>query len=100
MPAVTYMVQCADGTLYTGWTNDLAARLEAHNRGLGAKYTRGRGPVTLVYAEEHPDKPSAQAREYAIKQLPRAEKIALSSRWLTAGNGCLAVSGGKDDGQA
>ena len=98
MPAVTYMLECADGTLYTGWTNDLAARLEAHNRGTGAKYTRGRGPVRLVYLEEQPDKCTAQAREYAIKKLPRAKKIALSSGWLAAGNGYPVAKSEKDNG--
>ena len=51
MRAYTYILRCADGTLYCGWTNDLTARLAAHNSGRGAKYTRGRGPVTLAYSE-------------------------------------------------
>lgn len=72
--AYTYMVRCADGTLYTGWTNDLTKRLQAHNAGKGAKYTASRRPVELVYAEEHPDKITAMQREYAIKQLTRKEK--------------------------
>lgn len=72
--AYTYMVRCADGTLYTGWTNDLEKRLQAHNAGKGAKYTASRRPVELVYTEEHPDKITAMQREYAIKQLTRKEK--------------------------
>lgn len=77
MKSFTYIVRCADGTLYTGWTNDLAKRLKAHNSGKGAKYTASRRPVELVYAEEHPDKIAAMQREYAIKQMTRAEKEAL-----------------------
>ncbi len=75
--AYTYIVRCADGTLYTGWTNDLPKRLAAHNDGKGAKYTAARRPVKLVYAEKHADKIAAMQREYAIKQLTRAEKEAL-----------------------
>ncbi len=73
----TYIVQCADGTLYTGWTNDLAKRLAAHNAGKGAKYTRSRLPVVLVYAEAQPDKISAMRREYRIKRMTREEKLLL-----------------------
>ena len=68
------MLRCADGTLYTGWTNDIQKRIEAHNSGKGAKYTRARLPVELVYTEEFDDKNEAQKREYAIKQLSRAKK--------------------------
>lgn len=75
----TYIIECSDGSLYTGWTNDLTSRLAAHNQGTGAKYTRGRGPVRLVYYEEYLDKKAAQEREYAIKQLTRQQKIALIS---------------------
>jgi len=74
-----YMVKCADGTYYTGWTNDLENRLAAHNAGTGARYTRGRGPVRLVYKEECEDKQSAQRREWAIKKLTRAQKEQLVS---------------------
>ncbi|MBP2666429.1 MAG: hypothetical protein H6Q76_1409 [Firmicutes bacterium] len=74
-----YMVECADGTYYTGWTNDLENRLAAHNAGTGARYTRGRGPVRLVYKEECEDKQSAQRREWAIKKLTRAQKEQLVS---------------------
>lgn len=76
-----YMVQCRDGTLYTGWTTNLAKRVAAHSAGRGAKYTRGRAPVRLVYAEQHAEKGAALRREAAIKALPRAEKLALAARW-------------------
>ena len=72
-----YLLRCADGTLYTGFTNDLARRLTAHNAGKGAKYTRSRLPVDLVYWENFPNKSSALRREYAIKRLPRGQKLAL-----------------------
>ncbi|PRR78943.1 GIY-YIG nuclease superfamily protein [Clostridium liquoris] len=72
-----YILECADKTLYTGWTNDLEKRIETHSKGKGAKYTRGRLPVTLVYYEEFQDKILAQKREYAIKQMPRRDKIKL-----------------------
>ena len=74
-----YMVECADGSYYTGWTNDLENRLAAHNAGTGARYTRGRGPVRLVYKEECEDKQSAQRREWTIKKLTRAQKEQLVS---------------------
>ena len=70
----TYILKCRDGTLYTGWTNDLEKRLKAHNAGLGAKYTRSRTPVELVYYETFKTKVEAQKREYAIKKMTRAEK--------------------------
>ena len=72
-----YILECADGTLYTGWTNNLEKRLEVHNKGKGAKYTRARLPVKLVYNEEFEDKISAQKREYAIKKLKRSDKLKL-----------------------
>lgn len=74
---VTYILRCADGTLYTGWTNDLNRRLLAHNAGTGAKYTRPRRPVTLVYQEQFPSKQEAMRREWEIKQLTRAQKLLL-----------------------
>ena len=77
MPAYVYMLRCADGSLYTGWTNDMVKRLKAHQSGQGAKYTRSRGPVELVYCEELTDKSEALKREYAIKQLKRKEKLEL-----------------------
>lgn len=73
----TYILECADGTLYTGWTNDLDKRLAAHNSGKGGKYTRSRLPVTLVYRECHETKEEAMQREWAIKQLTRSQKLAL-----------------------
>ena len=69
-----YMVRCQGGALYTGWTSDLPRRLAAHQSGRGAKYTRGRVPVALVYREACPDKSAALRREYAVKQLTREEK--------------------------
>ena len=73
----TYIVKCSDETLYTGWTNNLKKRLEAHNSGKGAKYTKNRRPVELVYFEEYDTKQEAMKREYAIKQLTRKEKLSL-----------------------
>ena len=69
-----YIVQCADGTYYTGWTVDIEKRLIQHNKGLGARYTRTRLPVKVVYIEEQPDKVTAMKRERAIKALPRKKK--------------------------
>ena len=80
--AVVYILQCADGTLYTGWTTDLERRLRAHNSGQGAKYTRGRRPVSLVYHEEQPTRSAAQKREAALRSLSRADKLKLiEGRW-------------------
>lgn len=73
----TYMVKCNDGTLYTGYTTDLDKRIKTHNKGLGAKYTRGRLPVRLVYFESFTNKSQAMKREYSIKQLSRREKLQL-----------------------
>ncbi len=75
----TYILECADGTLYTGWTNNLPNRIKVHNAGKGAKYTRTRLPVKLVYAEEHEEQCEAMRREYIIKQMTRTEKLALIS---------------------
>ncbi len=75
--AFVYMLRCADGTLYTGWTNDLEKRVKAHNDGRGAKYTHARRPVTLVYSETLPTKAAALRREAAVKKLSRAQKLAL-----------------------
>lgn len=72
-----YILRCRDDTLYTGMTDDVDRRLEAHNAGKGAKYTRGRGPVTVVYREQCDDKSTALKREHAIKTLTRAQKLAL-----------------------
>lgn len=73
----TYMVRCSDGTLYTGWTNDLQKRIEVHNSGNGAKYTRARLPVELVYYEKFQTKEEAMSREYHIKRLSREQKSKL-----------------------
>ena len=81
MAAFVYMLRCKDGSLYTGWTNDLAHRLAMHSSGRGAKYTRGRGPLELVYSEELPDKEAALRRECAIKKLRREQKLALLQTW-------------------
>jgi len=67
-------VQCADGTLYTGWAVDPEKRVAVHNKGRGAKYTKMRLPVRLVYVEEQPDRTSAMKRERAIKRMTRSEK--------------------------
>jgi len=80
--AVVYILECADGTLYTGWTTDLERRLRAHNSGRGARYTRGRRPVRLAYREEQSDRSAAQRREAAIRRLSRADKLKLvEGRW-------------------
>lgn len=73
----TYILKCSDGTLYTGWTNDMEKRLAAHNAGRGAKYTKSRRPVELVYLEEFDTKEEAMKREHVIKQLSRQEKLEL-----------------------
>ena len=75
-----YIVQCADDTLYTGWTTDLDARIVAHNSGAGAKYTRGRGPVRLIYSETVETLGEALKRENRIKKLNRAGKLKLVQR--------------------
>lgn len=72
-----YILECADGTLYTGWTNDLTARLAAHNSGRGAKYTRGRAPVKLAFSEVFDDRSEALGYEAALKKLTRTEKLNL-----------------------
>lgn len=74
-----YMLQCADGSLYTGIALQLQRRIEQHNSGKGARYTRGRGPVLLVYQESCSDKSAALKRELAIKALPRDKKLLLAA---------------------
>ena len=76
-----YILSCSDITLYTGWTNDLERRINVHSSGKGAKYTRGRLPVKLVYFEKFNDKKLAMKREYAIKRLSREEKLKLIKDW-------------------
>lgn len=73
----TYIVECKDGSLYTGWTTDLKRRISAHNAGTGAKYTKTRRPVRLIYWEEFETKQEAMRREYAIKHMSRPEKLKL-----------------------
>ena len=73
----TYILKCSDGSLYTGWTNHLEERIRAHNEGRGAKYTRSRRPVELIYYEMMETKEEAMRREYAIKRLDRQQKLEL-----------------------
>ena len=79
MSYYVYLLRCRDGTLYTGYTDDPERRLRVHNAGKGAKYTRSRLPVELVYQEQCPDKSAALRREREIKRMRRAEKLALLS---------------------
>lgn len=79
-----YILECADGTLYTGITNDLNKRLAAHNDGTASKYTRSRLPVRVVFCEAHPDRASASRREITIKRLPRNEKLQLIDSFSTS----------------
>lgn len=78
-----YILRCSDDSLYTGWTNNLEKRIKAHSNGKGAKYTKARLPVELVYFEEFEDKIEAMRREYAIKKLTRKEKLLLIKKPLT-----------------
>lgn len=77
MTCFCYILECSDGTYYTGWTIDIDRRVSQHNEGKGAKYTKTRRPVKLVYVESLPDKIAALKRERAIKALPRKKKIQL-----------------------
>lgn len=77
----TYIVKCSDETYYTGWTNNLEKRIQTHNAGKGAKYTKVRRPVELVYYEEFATKEEAMQREYAIKQLKKCKKEELILNW-------------------
>lgn len=74
MTCYTYILECKDGSLYTGWTNNIHKRLKAHNNGTASKYTRARLPVVLKYYEEHFDKSCAMKRECEIKQMSRKQK--------------------------
>lgn len=76
-PNYTYIVRCADGSLYTGWTNHIEERIRAHNEGRGAKYTRSRRPVELVYLKTFTTKEQAMSCEFHIKKLTRQQKMAL-----------------------
>jgi len=77
MPSYCYILECADGTFYTGWTTDPERRVKEHNAGYGARYTRTRRPVKLAYVEPQPDKITAMKRERAIKVMARSRKIKL-----------------------
>jgi putative endonuclease len=77
MACYCYILECADGTFYTGWTTDPERRLRQHNLGRGAKYTRTRRPVHMVYLEELPDRAAAMRREIRIKQMSRERKVQL-----------------------
>ena len=79
MPHFCYIVECADGTYYTGWAVDPERRVATHNKGRGAKYTKTRLPVQLVYVEEQPDLSTALKRDIAIKKMERSRKIKLIS---------------------
>ncbi len=83
MSAYVYILQCSDGSLYTGWTDNLPKRLMAHQNGKGAKYTKGRRPVKLVYSENLPDKSSALKREWFIKKLSRKDKLILCESFIS-----------------
>lgn len=74
----TYMLRCGDGSIYTGWTNDIRRRLEDHRNGTGAKYTRGRGPLELIYLEVSNSRQEAMQLECTIKKLKKIEKLALA----------------------
>jgi putative endonuclease len=93
-----YMLECADGTYYTGWTTDPERRLVEHNAGRGSRYTRSRLPAKLVYIEKQPDRSAAMQREFTIKRLPRAKKSALA-KTTTASMLKHQSPRGKDDQQ-
>ena len=82
MSCYCYILECADGTYYTGWTTDPERRVKQHNKGIGARYTKTRRPVRLVYLEEQPDKISALKRELAIKKLKRGQKSKLVEGYI------------------
>ncbi len=79
MSCFCYILECADGTYYTGWTTDPERRLSQHNRGIGSRYTRSRRPVKLVYLEPQADRRTAMKRERAIKKMARTQKQKLFS---------------------
>jgi putative endonuclease len=81
VPSYVYIICCRDGTFYTGWTNDLEKRMNAHNEGKGGRYTRTRRPVDLVYSEKCADKSEALRREREIKKMPRAAKRRLTEEF-------------------
>jgi putative endonuclease len=81
MSCYCYILQCADGTFYTGWTTDPERRVAQHNKGIGAKYTSTRRPVKLVYLETHPNRTVAMKRELAIKKMKRVQKSKLVEKY-------------------
>ena len=83
MSCYCYILECSDGTFYTGWTNDPERRVAQHNKGKGARYTKTRRPVRLVYLEEQTDKIAALKRELQIKKLKREQKLKLIGRTKT-----------------
>ena len=86
---ITYMLECADGSIYTGVTNNLDKRIDAHNNGTGAKYTKGRRPVRLIFKEFYPDRSTAQSRETQLKQLSKKQKLMLISKSARQYQSCL-----------
>ncbi|MBK8524297.1 MAG: GIY-YIG nuclease family protein [Betaproteobacteria bacterium] len=89
-PWFLYLIECADGSIYTGITVDVTARYEAHCNGTGARYTRSHVPVKLLGFEAHPDRSSASKAEYRIKQLTAAEKRTLAAELLPAGQSSVS----------
>ena len=82
MNCYCYILQCADGTFYTGWTTDPERRVSQHNKGIGAKYTSTRRPVKLVYLETYPNRTEAMRRELAIKKMNRGQKSKLMEKYV------------------
>jgi putative endonuclease len=87
MSCYCYILQCADGTFYTGWTTDPERRVARHNKGVGAKYTSTRRPVKLVYLETHPNRTEAMKRELAIKKMKRVQKSKLVEGYIRDNRG-------------
>ncbi len=87
-----YLLHCGDGTFYAGWTNNLSKRLQAHRAGSGAKYTRGRGPISLAWAKGYPSRHEAMAQEAALKKMTHAEKAELAKEY---GAGYYSFSNGR-----
>jgi putative endonuclease len=94
----TYLVQCADGSYYAGWTTALEARVRAHNEGRGARYTRGRRPVRLVYWEFQPTRSAAQRREAALRRLSRGQKATLVAAFEDSPNSVAGSPRQEHDG--
>lgn len=92
-----YMLECADGSLYTGWTQDLQRRLRQHQSGHGSRYTRSRRPVRLVFVESQPDRRTAMQRERRIKGLTRAQKFDLIRNQTPEDEAILKIEGSHDD---